>query len=143
VARPIPPSVSRQTGRLGLALLTAALALIVGAGPVAASHAFVGGTLWVLHGDTTVSSTSYEPACSDTTCLVTIPIGKRDYNRFQRWCGPNESVTIPASSYMAETFCYGPSAWSIQLRAVLYAGDGYTSTTHTSPVTVTFYVQVP
>jgi hypothetical protein len=130
--------------------LAAALAIApITAAPASAGHSSVLGLLHVARGGTTVS-TYYAIAplsdsfycSSETSCAVIIPLGKRDYGRWVRWCAGVTTVyrTVSAGvSYSPVGFCQGPSAWSVNYAAALLDGSNV-ETTHGSPVVLTIVV---
>jgi hypothetical protein len=103
--------------------VTLALALLVAAS-VYASHSSVSGSVTVFRGTTDVSFHEGSAACTGTTCGILIAVGKRDYNRFVRWCGDADAdITIPANTTGAAGLsCVGSSSWHIETFATVNGG---------------------
>jgi hypothetical protein len=121
-------------------VLAAALGLVVGAGPVAATHQLAGAYIWVWHGSSLVDYHYTYVTCTTTSCSATVNAGRRDAGRAARWCDDTTvNVVVPTGETTASVFCYGPSTWKVEVYAVLIDSD-YFAVAHSSDVTVAITV---
>ena len=126
----------RTAGLLAPVAVAAALLLApMSALPAAATHQAVSGYVYVIRDQTTVFNTSDDENCDATFCQVTVSAeGKRDYNRFVRWCGATfVDITVGTGDSFEDWTCLGPGAWYIYLTVALNPGG---EAMHDSPVTV-------
>lgn len=121
-----------------LTILPAALTLgAASSQPV--DHAMIWGGVHVWHGssqDVAGYGSQYIP-CSATACTVRVALGKRDYNRFVKWCGAARKdviVTVGAMGGQAE--CKGPTPWLMTVHVAMHDAHDVL-TTHAEPVTIT------
>jgi hypothetical protein len=119
-------------------ILPAALALGA-ASSQPADHAMIWGGVHIYHGsgqDVAGYGSQYIP-CSATACSVRVAVGKRDYNRFVKWCGAAKKdviVTVGAMGGHAE--CQGPTPWLLQVNVAMHNAQDVL-TAHAEPVTIT------
>jgi hypothetical protein len=120
------------------AVLVGALVL-AGAASAHADHAYVFGTVVLHHGSGPAEAEygSEHSSCSGTSCTVTVALGKRDYDRFVRWCGAaSRDVTVSPGSFGSYVECRGSSSWYLTASvAMRNAKDVLTS--HSEAVTIT------
>jgi hypothetical protein len=125
------------------AVLVGALAL-VGAASASADHAYVFGGVTIYRGSGPAVSeyVSEYTTCSGTSCTVTVALGKRDYNRFVKWCGAaSRNITVSPSpvSFGGYVECKGPPPWYLTPHvAMRNARDVLTA--HSEAVTITVNV---
>ena len=118
-------------GVLAVALVLAPMSVI----PVAATHGGATAYVYIKHGDVTPANYSNSVNFNGDSTSITVSLGgKRDYNRFVRWCGTdNFNVYVAANTASGNHTCFGPSTWQVYVEVRLYP----TTATHTSMVTVT------
>ena len=108
----------RSVGALSAVLAATALALL--AVPTAyAVDVPTDGFLVVFHNGPVTSYNNNENCTSTTSCSVTVPIPKREFNRLNRWCGTTEfevTVANPVVSRLSNTItCTGTGGWSLEV----------------------------
>lgn len=124
------------------AVLVGMLVLVTSA-PTPADHAYVFGGVTIFRsrsGPALAEYVSQYTICSGTACAVTVSVGKRDYNRVERWCGAtSKDVAVNVGSFGGYVECAGgaPSYLVVHV-AMRHARDNLT--THADPVIITVNV---
>jgi hypothetical protein len=115
---------------------------VVGITPTYADHAYVFGgvTIYRGEGEALAEYVSRYTTCVGTSCAVTVPVGKRDYGRVEKWCGAtSKDITVSVGSFGGYVECQGPPPWTMTVHvAMRHARDNLT--THPEEVTITVNV---
>jgi len=116
------------------------LVLAVRAETPAADHAYAFAVVTLYRGSGAALAeygSQYAP-CTGTTCTVSVALGKREFGRFQKWCGSTrQDVTVTPGSFGGWVDCAAPPPWRLNVSVGLRGANQGGSATHAEPVIVT------